>query len=242
MDNPLVGIKYLAKGLRLIATPGLRRYVVIPLLINTVLFIAVIWFGFGQLGTAIDWLMTKLPNWLQWLSWLFYLVFGLMCLLFVFFSFSLFANIIAAPFNDVLCSAVLKKLGNGIITGASSQPGFLQQIAPSILNEIKKFVYFAGWSIPFLILLVIPGINIIGSVLWFLFSAWMLNFEYMEYPMSQHNLDFAQQKALFKKRKILSYSFGSVVSIATLIPVLNFLVMPAAVAGAAALWIEQYKK
>jgi CysZ protein len=183
-----------------------------------------------------------LPDWLQWLSWLFYLVFGLLCLLFVFFAFSLFANIIAAPFNDVLCSAVLKKLGNGKITAAGSQPGFLRQIVPSILNEIKKFVYFAGWSVPFLLLLVIPGINIIGSVLWFLFSAWMLNIEYMEYPMSQNNLDFAQQKALFKKRKILSYSFGSVVSVATLIPVINFLVMPAAVAGAAALWIEQYKK
>jgi len=164
----------------------------------------------------------------------------LLCLLFVFFTFSLFANIIAAPFNDVLCAAVLKKLKGGMLPDAMNQAGFIRQIVPSILNEIKKFSYFIGWSIPFLILLVIPGVNIIGSVLWFLFTAWMLNIEYMEYPMSQNHLDFARQKALFKQRKILSYSFGGVVSVATLIPVVNFLVMPAAVAGAAALWVEQY--
>ena len=242
MGNPLAGIKYLLKGLQLITSPGLRRYVIIPLLINTTLFIAAIWFGFEQISIAIEWLMAKLPDWLQWLSWLFYLVFGLFCLLFVFFTFSMLANIVAAPFNDVLCAAVVKKLKGNKMPDDNNQPGFLQQIAPSILNEIRKFLYFIGWSIPFLILLVIPGVNIVGSVLWFLFSAWMLNFEYMDYPMSQNNLDFAQQKALFKKHKIISYSFGSVISIATMIPVANFLIMPAAVAGAAALWIDEYEK
>lgn len=242
MDNPLAGIKYLLKGLRLITSPGIRRFVIIPLLINTVLFIAAIWFGFEQIGIGIDWLMARLPDWLQWLSWLFYILFGLLCLLFVFFTFSLLANIIAAPFNDLLCTAVMKKLKGGNLPDNINQPGFIQQIVPSVLNEIKKFAYFIGWSIPFLILLIIPGVNVIGSILWFLFSAWMLNVEYMDYPMSQNNLNFTQQRTLFKQRKIISYSFGSVVSIATMIPVANFLVMPAAVAGATALWIDQYDK
>ncbi|WP_455223084.1 sulfate transporter CysZ [Kaarinaea lacus] len=242
MDNPLAGIKYLLKGLRLITSPGLRRFVIIPLLINTTLFVVAIWLGFEQIGIAVDWLMAKLPDWLQWLSWLFYLMFGLICLLFVFFTFSLLANIVAAPFNDLLCTAVMKKLKGGNLPDNINQPGFIQQILPSVLNELKKFAYFAGWSIPFLILLVIPGVNVIGTVLWFLFSAWMLNVEYMDYPMSQNKLDFTQQRALFKQRKIISYSFGSVVSVATMIPVANFLVMPAAVAGATALWIEQYEK
>jgi len=242
MDNPLAGIQYFFKGLRLLASPGIRRFVFIPLLINTALFIGAIWFGFDQIGIAIDWLMTKLPDWLQWLSWLFYLIFGLLCLLFVFFTFSLLANIVAAPFNDLLCTAVIKKLKDGKLPENIDQRGFIQQIIPSMLNEVKKFAYFIGWSIPFLILLVIPGVNVVGSVLWFLFSAWMLNMEYMDYPMSQNNLDFTQQRALFKRRKIISYSFGSVVSVATLIPVANFLVMPAAVAGATALWVDQYNK
>lgn len=240
--NPFAGITYLLKGLQLIFSPGLRRYVIIPLLINTAIFIAVIWFGFSQIAGLIDWLIAKLPEWLQWLSWLLYLLFGLVCLLLVFFTFSLLANVIAAPFNDLLCEAVAKKLAGDDILKQADQRPFIQQIIPSMLNEVKKLAYFAGWSIPFLILLVIPGINIVGTVLWFLFSAWMLNLEYMDYPMSLRNLEFREQRVELKKRRILSYSFGSTVSVATLIPVVNFLVMPAAVAGATALWIDRYQK
>jgi CysZ protein len=241
MDNPLSGIKYLFKGLQLIASPGVRSFVIIPLLINTTIFIAAIWFGFAYIGEGIDWLMAKLPEWLHWLSWILYIVFGLVCLLFVFFTFSLLANIVAAPFNDLLCSAVIKKISGKQLSNDTSQRGFIQQILPSMYNEVKKFAYFAGWSIPFLILLVIPGINIVGAVLWFLFSAWMLNLEYMDYPMSQQNLEFKTQRGMLKKRKILSYSFGSAVNVATLIPIANFLVMPAAVAGATALGLEKYE-
>lgn len=242
MDNPLSGIKYFFKGLQLITSPGIRSYVIIPFLINATIFIAAIWFGFSYIGEGIDWLMAKLPEWLHWLSWILYIVFGLVCLLFVFFTFSLLANIVAAPFNDLLCSAVIKKIHGKPMTDNINQPGFIQSILPSMLNEVRKFIYFIGWSIPFLILLVIPGINIIGSVLWFLFSAWMLNLEYMDYPMSQQNLEFTKQRGMLKQRKILSYSFGTAVNIATLIPVANFLVMPAAVAGATALWLEKYGK
>jgi CysZ protein len=239
--NPFSGIRYLLKGLQLINSPGIRRFVVIPLLINTSIFIAAIWFGFSQIGEWIDLLMAKLPEWLQWLSWIFYVLFGLICLLVIFFTFSLLANVVAAPFNDVLCTAVARKLaGNNVFSHADDRP-FIQTIIPAMLNEVKKLGYFVLWSIPFVILLLIPGINIIGSVLWFMFSAWMLNLEYLEYPMSQQNLDFSQQRNLIKKRKLLSLNYGSVVSAATLIPVLNFLVMPAAVAGATALWVDYYK-
>jgi len=239
--NPFSGIGYLLKGLQIIASPGIRRFVIIPLLINTGIFIAAIWFGFSQIGEWIDWLMAKMPEWLQWLSWIFYLLFGLICLLVVFFTFSLLANIIAAPFNDLLCTAIARKLGgDNVFANRVDQP-FLQTIIPSMLHEVRKLAYYLLWSVPFLILLVIPGINIIGSVLWFFFSAWMLNLEYMEYPLSQQNLDFRQQRSLIRKRLLLSLNFGSVISVATLIPVLNFLVMPAAVAGATALWLDKYK-
>jgi CysZ protein len=44
------------------------------------------------------------------------------------------------------------------------------------------------------------------------------------------------------KKRFLNLGFGSAVSVATMTPILNFLVMPAAVAGATALWIEQLKQ
>lgn len=242
MSNPVAGLTYFLKGLRLIASPGIRRFVIVPLLINTGLFIAAIWLGFSYVGDWIDSLMPALPQWLSFLDWLIsgvlYLLFGAICILVVFFTFSLLANIVAAPFNDLLCSAVAKKLGGEKVFESQSQIPFLKTIVPSMIQETRKLGYFVLWSIPFLILLVIPGINIVGAVLWFLFSAWMLNYEYMEYPMSQDNLNFDEQKKQLKSRKLLSLTYGSIVSAATLIPFVNFLVMPVAVAGATALWVD----
>jgi len=246
MKNPLASISYFLKGLAIVFSPGIRRYVAIPLLINSCVFIAAIWFGFSYIGDWIDTLMNSLPDWLDAIGWLisglFYILFGIICMLVVFFTFSMVANVIAAPFNDLLCVAVAKKLaGNDIFLNTDQKP-FLQTIIPSITSEIRKLAYFVIWSIPFVILLIIPGINIVGAVLWFMFSAWMLNYEYMEYPMSQDDLDFSQLKAQLKSRKFLSLSYGSIISAATLIPIVNFLVMPVAVAGATAIWIDTRKR
>ena len=238
--NPLSGIGYFIKGLGLLMAPGVKRFVILPLLINCLLFSFAIWFGFGQISAWINALMTHLPDWLQWLSWVFYLLFGLVCLLIVFFSFSLLANIVAAPFNDLLCAAITKHLAGPNAVAIDEQTPFIQQILPAMGNEVRKLGYFVKWSIPFLVLLLIPGINIIGTVLWFMYSAWMLNMEYLEYPLSQHNSDFKWQLQQLRNHKILSLSYGSVVSAATLIPVFNFLVMPAAIAGATAIWLDHY--
>ena len=246
MNNPVAALRYFMKGLNIIFSPGIKRYVVIPLAINILLFTVAIWVGFSYVGDLINALMPELPEWLAMIDWLIsgllYLLFGIICILIVFFTFSALANVVAAPFNDLLCSAVARKLGGeNVFANADDQP-FLQTIVPAMLHEIRKLAYFAGWSIPFVILLVIPGINIIGAVLWFLFSAWMLNYEYMEYPMSQDKLDFDAQRAQLKSRKWLSLSYGGIVSTATMIPLVNFLVMPVAVAGATAIWIEGLKQ
>lgn len=246
MTNPLAGLTYFLRGLGIVFSPGIKRFVILPLAINTCLFIAAIWLGFSYVGGWIDSLMPSLPDWLSFLDWLIsgllYLLFGMICILVVFFTFSMVANVIAAPFNDLLCEAVAKKLGGENVFKNTDQKPFLQTIIPSMIQEMRKLVYFVLWSIPFLILLIIPGINIIGAVLWFLFSAWMLNYEYMEYPMSQDNLDFDQQKIQLKSRKFLSLSYGSIVSAVTLIPFINFLVMPVAVAGATAIWLDVSSK
>jgi len=245
MNNPVAGVTYFIKGLGLVFSPGIKRYVVIPLLINTCLFSAAIWLGFSYVGGWIDSLMPSLPEWLSFLDWLIsgvlYLLFGIICILVVFFTFSMLANVIAAPFNDLLCTAVAKKLGGKNAFQNFDQKPLLLTIVPAMTHEIRKLVYFVLWSIPFLFLLVIPVVNIVGAVAWFLFSAWMLNYEYMEYPMSQDDLDFDQQKAQLKSRKFLSLSYGSIVSAATLVPIVNFLVMPVAVAGATAIWLEVRK-
>jgi len=87
MSNPFAGIGYFFQGLRLITQPGLRRYVMIPLLINITLFGGLMWFGAGQFEIFMSWLMPELPEWLQWAEWLLWAVFAVSALLLLFFTF-----------------------------------------------------------------------------------------------------------------------------------------------------------
>jgi len=240
MSNPIKGAWYLITGLKLIFKPGIRVYVAIPLTINILIFGALIWFGAQQFGTFLEWLIPELPQWLQWLSWILWIIFAIAGLLVLFFTFSLLANLVSAPFNGLLAEAVEFHL-----TGQkpqSGEGGFIMSIIPSILHELKKIAYFIAWAIPFLVLFLIPGVNLAAPVLWFVFSAWMLALEYADFPMGNHNILFPQQRQTVSKKRFLNLGFGSAVSVATMTPILNFLVMPAAVAGATALWVEQLKQ
>ena len=104
-DNPLAGATYLLRGLYLLVQPGIRRYVAVPLLINTGLFALGIYIAVTTIAGFLDGL---LPDWLAWLEWLLWPLLGLVFLVMVFFTFSVLANIVAAPFNGFL--AVLNSI------------------------------------------------------------------------------------------------------------------------------------
>ncbi len=114
--NPVSGAGYLLAGLRLIAHPGLRRFVAIPLGINILVFSAAIYWGVGRFEDLIAWLQSRLPrlpDWLSWLRWLeqglewvLWPLFIMLAALLVFYGFTLVANLISAPFNGLLAEKV----------------------------------------------------------------------------------------------------------------------------------------
>src|SRR5918992_14665 len=98
-ESRAMGGRYAARGSGLITQPGIRRYVIVPLLINFALFGAAIWYGASQFEALLDWL---LPNWLEWARWILWPLFAASALLVVFYAFTLIANLIGAPFNGLL--------------------------------------------------------------------------------------------------------------------------------------------
>ncbi len=237
VSNPVTGASYVMRGLTLIGKPGVKRHVIIPLLINTLIFIGLAWLLADQFGAFIDWMSPSLPDWLAWLTWLLWLVFAIAAAIAIFFSFTVVANLVGAPFNSFLSAAVEKHL-----TGKSpiSQVGFVEESVNALTGEVKKMLLFAAIAILILIVTVIPVINLITPVLWIIFSAWMMSIEYLDYPMGNHGLSFPQIRREIQKKRFLSLGFGGAVMLATLIPLFNFLVMPVAVAGATAMRVEQF--
>jgi len=68
---------------------------------------------------------------------------------------------------------------------------------------------------------------------------WMLALQYTDYPMGNHGLNFTEERQLLKQNKQLAWGFGAGILLITFVPVLNFLAMPAGVAGATALWVDR---
>ncbi len=238
MRDLYTGAGYLIEGFALLRQPVLRRFVIVPLLINLVLFAGLIGLAYGWVSAAAAYLIAGLPNWLHWLSYLVVPVFALVSLVVIFYGFSLLANLIAAPFNGLLAEAVEAHLSGRPPSGDWKQA--LRDLLPSLLSELRKLLYFALRALPLLLLLWVPVLNMAASVLWVLFSAWMMTVQYIDYPMANHRLFFSEQRARLRKRPLLAWSFGGLVMLATLVPLLNFVVMPAAVAGATALWVREH--
>lgn len=235
------GAGYFFTGVGLMSQPGLRRFVIIPLLVNTVLFaLLIVWLG-SELGQLVERYQPQLPQWLAWLGTLVWLLFTALIALSLFFAFALLANLIAAPFNSLLAAAAERHLTH---RAPADEGGWLQALreAPSaILDELRKLRLFVIWAVPLLLLFLLPVVNLFAPLLWGLFTAWMLALEYLDYPLGNHGLRFAEQRTLLGDHRPLALGFGAMVLFATLVPFFNFLAMPAATLGATALAVKELR-
>ncbi len=231
-----LGITYFARGFKLIRKPEIRAYVLMPILINIVLFSGLIWLGYAQFSPLVEWMMSFVPGFLDFLRWIIWFLITILSAIIVFFSFTPIANIVAAPFN-ALMSEKIEALLTGKVIGNNTT--FLQLALSSVRSQLRKLLYIMLWSVALLLFTLIPLVNFAAPVLWVVFGSWLLSLEYLDYPMGNHDLEFSQQKQVLGQRRGLALGFGGATLALTSIPLLNFIVMPVAVAGATALWVEQ---
>jgi CysZ protein len=234
------GFGYLLQGARLLSHPGLRLFVLLPLLVNIIMFgvglLVLISFVGGWMGDIATWL----PEWMggitSFLWFLLVILFGMA----VFFSFNLLANFIAAPLNGLLAEKVQLHL-TGKELGINNLGSILASIPRSIGREISKLTYYLPRILILLILTLIPGINVITPWLWVLLTAWMMVIQYVDYPMDNNGISFRKMKRSLSQQRLLHLGFGGGVSLLLMLPVVNFFAMPIAVAGATALYVNEHE-
>lgn len=236
---------YFFQGFSLIKTKGLKRFVFFPLAINLILFSVAFYYLFGEISASILWLTDLIPDW-EWLSWLkhglSYIIWpiAVITILLIFaLIFGTLANWIAAPFNGLLAEKVEQYLTGQPMDDTGLMDVF-KDIPRTLGRELSKLTYYLPRAIGFLLLFFI--LPLVGQVLWFLFSAWMMAIQYCDYPCDNHKISFADMKRILLANRSQSFSFGITVSVFSLIPIVNFLVMPVAVCGATALWVDRLKE
>lgn len=242
-SHPLLGVTYVVRGFREIVRPGIRRFALTPVAINTLVFGAAIFVAARFYGA---WMSALLPSgdagWVAAVTGLLWVVFSVATLFLLFFAFTVVANLIGAPFNGPLAE-VVERRATGAPGGGSqgNTPGLLREIPHALMNELRKLIFFCAYGLPLLLLFLVPVVQIAAPFIWGLFVAWMFALEYGDYPMANHGIRFQEVRHRMGREVILTLGFGGTVVVAMLIPVLNLFVMPAAVAGATLMWVEKLK-
>jgi CysZ protein len=233
------GAGYFLLGFKLIQLKGIRRFVFVPLAINLTLFSIAFYYLFAQLDHYLLMLDNTLPDFLSWLSSLIK-PFAIAGLLFLFsFIFSAVTNWLAAPFNGLL-SEKLETMLSDYVYEDSGIRGIVSDVPRTLSREWQKFLYYFPRAIGyFIVFLILP---IIGQIIWFLFVAWMMAIQYKDYPFDNHKIPFEHMRKVLNNNKGISYSFGITTAIFSMLPIINFIVMPVAICGATALWVDKYQE
>lgn len=234
----LSGIQYLLAGYEIIIQPGLRRFVIIPIVINFLFFLG-LFFALKHFVVVFDqWFLGYLPAWLQWLSGIIWLLFFMSFSLFFLYAFVTFANVVAAPFNNLLAEKVELYLRGQ----TPPQRTMLENIAdiPRVIwRQVSIILYFLPRALAILVLFFIPVVNLLAAPLWFLFSGWLMALQYIDFPTDNHRIAPADVRSWAAARKWPTVTLGVSILLAMMIPGLNLVTMPAAVAAATKFWIEE---
>ena len=169
------GAYCLFRGFGFLLQPGVKRHVIIPLLINIGLFICAIAFAAARFGTWLHHWTAGIPAWFTWLTWLLWLIFAFSAMVVLFYTFTLVANLLAAPFNSFLAARV-----EALVTGQQPDSGrsLVGDMAISLRDELRCILYILWHALLIgilgLLLLFVPLFGILTPLLWFIFTAWML--------------------------------------------------------------------
>ena len=229
---------YLFRGFSLIFQRELRSYVILPIALNFILFI-VMWAGAIHYFSAfLHHAEASMPSWLTWLNYLIWPLFVLTMLFFTAYTYTLVSNWILSPFLGVLSEKTQDYL-NGMPIPPINWGQMIKDVPGILLRQVRLVLYYLPRAIGLLIVTIIPGINVIAGILWFFFGGWMLAVQYMDYPIDNNRMPFAQTLKQLRSHRMNSLGFGVASLFISAIPIMNIFLIPAAVAGATALYVEK---
>lgn len=231
------GIYFFLMGFKLIRKPELFRFLWIPLLCNIVVFILLFILAAYGLNHFSHWVVHFLPQWLSWLHWLIWVLTLVVSAIALIYISLILINIIVGPFNALLSEKVVACLG---MTQKPVQVSLLKSLPLAVIRQFKLMRFYLPRAVFYLLLFIIPLIQLIAAFLWFLFNGWMFTMQYLDYPMDNHGVSIDKMRAQMAKKPGVCLGFGCAVVTCSMIPLINFVVVPVAVVGATLLWVKEF--
>lgn len=221
--------------------PRLIQYILVPFLINALVFSGAVYLGLGFFDTTVVGYIPEGDAW-YWsvLYWLLWMVAVLLTAVLVFFSFTVVGNLLASPFNDLLSERTEEVLSGSSNDEPFSVSRFLNDALKTMLMEAKKMSLFVVVMLLILPLNLIPGLgNSAYTVLAVGLTLFFLCFEYLGFVLVRKRQFFREQKSYIFARKFLMLGFSCGVMALLAIPFAQLLCIPLAVIGITRLWCEE---
>lgn len=230
VDETVRGLKTYLAGVRwLRANPRYLLLLLVPAILG-VFFLAagVGWFA-GNDERILNWVLFTKPEDSWFMLVIYYLckvLLYLATIVFVFIASFLLMNVIASPIYEMVSIAVERDVTGRDIPGQSLKETFYVMVV-----ELKKVVLILTVS---LVLLIVPGINLLSTVV----AAFLIGWDFFDYPLARRGWSFSQRVDLVRREFFSVFGFG----LWLVIPVVQIVLVPLAVAGGTLLNLEALKK
>jgi CysZ protein len=243
--SPLATPSLILEGFKLLWHRRIRWLVIIPLIINIVLFSTLTWLAGIWVGDWLDWLTASVPEWLQWLAWLIWLLFALLVVVVYAFTFTIVANLIGSPFYGIIAERVISMQRGECGQTTGTLTSLIATARDSFFRELQILAYMLPRTVAVLLVTIvvsfIPVINILAPLIAGSWAAWSLAIQYFDYPADSDQVTFREMRKMAAKQRWLSLGFGFSALGAAAVPVVNLLLLPATVIGGTLLWCREYQ-
>ena len=237
------GLSYIIQGAGWLTHPGMKRFVLIPILANVVVFLILTATLIAYFSSFTEWI----NNGLSFVSWLTFLAeflaavisaIAIFTLLLVYgYSFTLITNIIAAPFYGMLAEKIEQTLDPEVVLPEESIGSMVKR---TLQREMTKLWYFISRglliAIGLFMLSWIPPFNLLVPVIGLIWGAWVMTLQYVDYPADNHKLSFKELRNCVKTQKYSTLGLGGTIMLGSMIPIVNIFIMPIAVAAGTLYW------
>lgn len=233
------------EGLRTLWRRDIRWLVLIPLLINIVLFAVGTGFAASWLQNWITTITTSVPDWLQWLAWAIWFLFTILALAIYSFTFTILANLVGSPFYGVIAQRVIVAEVADNQSNALNEIGLLRGAWNSLVRELQLIGYFLPRTVVVGIMAVmlsfIPVVNLLAPIIAGGWAAWCLCLQYLDYAADSQGVTFLALRKKVSGNRLNSIGFGLSAMLASAIPLVNLVMLPASVVAGSLLWCRQYR-
>jgi CysZ protein len=246
----IIAIQAYAQAHRFIKQHRLWKWIIVPGLIYTILFVVGIYFFWISSNNAIEFILLKsgVRGWLDrmqdsWLRYLFIMGQIMLHLILLLFYFSLFKYIFLIIGSPVF--AYLSEKTESILEGKEFPFSFMQllrDIIRGVKLAFRNLLWQSVYVISILILSFIPLIGWVTPIFALLIECYYLGFSMLDYSSERHKLSPQQSITFIGRHRGLAIGNGMVFYIMHLIPIAGWLLAPSYAVIAATLSFSNAKK